>query len=289
MSKLIVGCGYVGLRLARHWVKQGKEVWATTRSLERAAELSAFGLRPLVLDVTQETKFSLPDVETVVFAVGYDRTGPHQIEEVYVDGLRRVADSCSASVSRFVYLSSTGVYGQTTGEWVDEESPCEPVRDGGKACLAAEHLLREHPTLAEKAIVLRLAGIYGPDRLPQAKLLMRGEPLPVAAEGQLNLIHVDDIVQIVDKCDTVLSPPQLLCVSDGHAVRRAEFYKYLAQLLNCEPPRFTPPVAGSSQAARARGSKRIRNTRLQALLNPDWAYPTYREGLASIVSEQGST
>ena len=237
------------------------------------------------MDVTSQTASEpLPNVETVVFAVGFDRSGPHQIHEVYVDGLRNVLQRCSANLKRFIYLSSTGVYGQTDGGWVDENSPCEPFRDGGKACLAAEKLLQNSESMSAKTIVLRLAGIYGPDRLPQAATLKRGEPLRVAADGHLNLIHVDDIIRVIAKCESIATP-QTFCVSDGSPVVRADFYEHLAKLLETAPPVFSPPEQGSSRAERARGSKRIRNERLVELLNPKFAFPSYREGLADIVRQ----
>ena len=286
MAKLIIGCGYVGLPLAKCWAKEGETVWATTRSAQRADTFSELGLHPIVLDVTRGTEAELPDVDTVVFAVGFDRTGPHRIEDVYVEGLRQIVEQCSDRVQKFIYLSSTGVYGQTDGDWVDETTACSPIRDGGKACLAAERLLQGSEKLAAKTIILRLAGIYGPDRLPQAAILERGEPLQVAADGHLNLIHVDDIVQVIHQCDASVVPPQVLCVSDGNSVSRAGFYTHLAELLNCAPPQFRPPEPGSSRADRARGSKRVRNDRLMEMVSPDLVHPSYREGLAAIVKQR---
>ena len=285
LSKLIVGCGYVGIRLARFWVDRGEEVWVTTRSPDRAAGLADQGFRPIVLDVTVDLKHALPKVETVVFAVGYDRSGPHKIEEVYVAGLRRISQHCPETVKKLIYLSSTGVYGQTSGGWVDEESPCEPIREGGRACLSAERMLQSNVKLADKTIILRLAGIYGPDRLPHAERIALGKPLNVAADGHLNLIHVDDIIPVIARCDSSILPPQVLCVSDGQPVRRAEFYTCLSGLLGTEAPTFSPPEPGSSQASRARGSKRIRNRRLMELVSPVLAYPSYREGLAAIAAD----
>ncbi len=276
----------MGIRLAKYWSDKGEEVWATTRSEDRAAEFSELGLKPIVMDVANADSggVELPDIETVVFAVGFDRSGPHQIHEVYVDGLRKVLQLCSPSVKRFIYLSSTGVYGQTDGDWVDEDSPCHPIRDGGKACLAAEQVLQASEEMSAKTIVLRLAGIYGPDRLPQAAVLRRGDPLRVAADGHLNLIHVDDIVRVIAKSETAAAP-QTMCVSDGSPVLRGEFYERLAELLETAPPIFASPEQGSSRADRARGSKRIRNDRLVERLNPEIVFPSYREGLADIVRQ----
>ena len=285
VSKLIVGCGYVGTRLARYWVDRGEDVWVTSRSPDRAKDLSRQGFRPIVLDVTQKKEYILPPVESIVFAVGYDRSSSQSIEEVYVEGLRRIAANCPKTIRRFIYLSSTGVYGQTNGNWVDEYSPCEPIREGGAACLAAEKLLQADARLADKTMILRLAGIYGPGRLPHMKALVSGEPLRVAADGHLNLIHVDDIIQVIAECELSIQPPQLLCVADGHPVRRADFYDYLAGLLGAEAPTFSPPVPNSPRAARSRGSKRIRNQRLIGRMSAGLCYPNYREGLAAIVAD----
>ena len=280
MAKLIIGCGYLGRRLARHWLDAGEVVFATTRNEERADEFQEEGMRPVLFDVTQPSN-ELPAAETVVFAVGFDRSTGHSIQEVYVDGLRSTLDCLTNDVRRFIYISSTGVYGQTDGGWVDESSACAPNRDGGKACLAAEHLLRER--LGDKVTVLRLAGIYGPDRLPQVATLKRAEPLKVAADAYLNLIHVDDAVRIVAACDSVETPPHLLCVSDGQPILRGDFYGYLAKLINAKPPVFEPPAEGSSRAERARGSKRISNAKLIETLASKFLFPTYKEGLRSIV------
>lgn len=287
LPKLIVGCGYVGQRLAEAWHANGETVYATTRSDERAKCLADSGYQPIVWDITKPPEAELPNVETVVFAVGFDRhsakASGQSIEDVYVRGLERVLHHCS-SAAKWIYLSSTGVYGQTDGSWVDEDSPCTPNRDGGKACLAAEQLLASHPIHGQQSVILRLAGIYGPDRLPQAKTLERNEPLAVAAKAYLNLIHVDDIVSIIQSCEAITTP-NVLCVSDGHPIARAEFYEYLAQLLGTPPPWFEPPEPGTSRAERARGSKRVRNDKLLASIQPTFRYPTYREGLKSIVLE----
>lgn len=286
MARLIVGCGYVGKRLAEHWQSQGDDgVFVTTRSTSRAADFEKEGFKPVIFDVTQQDDVELPAIDTLVFAVGFDRTTGHSIQEVYVEGLRRLLEqpAIRQSVRQFIYVSSTGVYGQTDGGWVDENSECRPNRDGGKACLAAEQLLESDDVFGPKTMILRLAGIYGPDRLPQAALLKRGEPLKVAADAHLNLIHVDDIVQIIASCEQ-LSPPKKLCVSDGHPVLRRDFYEYLATRLGTSPPEFEAPEPGSSRAERARGSKQIRNDRLMETLRPQFLYPTYREGLAAIAS-----
>lgn len=287
VAKLIVGCGYVGRRLAEFWSKQGDEVLVTTRSQRRAEEFQQCGWTPIVWDVTAARSQPLPDVETIVFAVGFDRSSGRRIDDVYVGGLQHAMLVAPETVRRFIYLSSTGVYGQVDGDWVDEDSPCEPNREGGQACLRAESLLRADPAVGSKSIILRLAGIYGPGRLPQAEVLRRREPLQVVADAWLNLVHVDDIVRIIDACDREVTPPTTLCVSDGVPVMRRDFYEDLADLLGLESPEFQPPAPGTSRAERGRGSKRIRNDRLKSVIDYQFLYPTWKAGLQAILRESG--
>lgn len=280
MKKLILGCGYLGRRVAQAWLDRGQEVLALTRSAERASELASSGIRPIVGDVTNSLDLSdCHEIDTLLFAVGFDRTAGKAIREVYVDGLRRTLDQLPMPPRRFIYISSTGVFAQNEGQWVDEHSTCEPVREGGKACLDAEQLLRQH-TIGRRAIILRLAGIYGPDRLPKLKDVIAGKPITVPPNGYLNLIHVDDAVQIVLAAEEQLSPPELLLVSDGHPVLRGDFYRELARVTNSPPPRFEDPSAVTPTAGRASTDKRIDSTLLRERLRFRYRYPSYVEGLA---------
>ncbi|MCI0361893.1 MAG: SDR family oxidoreductase [Planctomycetaceae bacterium] len=291
MAKLIFGCGYLGLRVARLWKAGGDKVHAVTRSTERGAALATEGLAAIVADVTDPSQLVLPqDVETVLWAVGFDRSsatgkssaaGAHAIQDVYVSGLANVLRALPQSVGRFIYISSTGVYGQVTGSEVDEDSPCRPTREGGRACLAAEELLRASP-FADRTIVLRLAGIYGPDRIPRSSDLAAGRPIDAHSDGWLNLIHVDDAARIALLAEQKARPPKLYVVSDGQPVVRGDYYRELARLLGAPPPRFVEPPADSPAAARAGSDKRVNPRRMLADLSPALLYPSYREGLAAI-------
>lgn len=288
MAKLIIGCGYLGERVARLWTGAGEEVFAVTRSSERAGQLAELGISPIIADVAGPVGLPpLPPVETALFAVGYDRTaarasGP-SIREVYAGGARRAALALTA-VERFIYISSTGVYGQVTGEEVDEHSPCRPTREGGKAALAAEQALEESP-VAQQLIILRLAGIYGPGRIPRSADLLQGKPIDAPADGFLNLIHVDDAAKIILLTEGAM-PPRTYVVSDGHPVVRGDYYRELARLLSAPAPTFVEPPADSPAAQRAGSDKRVNPRRMLAELKPSLAYPSYREGLAAIVAAQ---
>ena len=103
--------------------------------------------------------------------------------------------------NRFIYISTTGVYGPASGEWIDETTPPDPQRDGGRASLAAERALAASP-FAARGVILRLAGIYGPGRVPFIEELCAGEPIPAPTTGYLNLIHVDDAAETVLAADS---------------------------------------------------------------------------------------
>jgi nucleoside-diphosphate-sugar epimerase len=236
-----------------------------------------------VADVTRrETLTSLPDVATTLWAVGYDRRQDSSIEDVYVGGLSNALDVMS-DVDRVIYISSTGVYGDAGGEWIDEDTPCRPTRPGGIACLKAEQHLSEHQ-LGARAIILRLAGIYGPGRIPRAEALRAGEPIAAPSDGYLNLIHVDDAAQIALAAERDAPLPRCYVVSDGHPTKRGEYYRELAKLLGAPEPQFVAPDELTHAAQRASSDKRVSNARMLRELDVTLRYPSYREGLAQIIA-----
>ena len=284
MAKLIFGCGYLGERVARKWRDAGHEVWTVTRRPSRAKELAELGIRPFVGNLTDPIK--LPDealVETVLFAVGYDRSTGQTVHEVFVQGVQNALSVLPASVRCFLYISSTGVYGQKAGEWVDEESPCEPTRAGGRACLAAEQILQSQ-RFASRVVILRMAGLYGPGRIPKLEAVRAGAALPATQSGFLNLIHVDDAAEVVLAAEAKSQPPCRYVVSDGCPVSRQDFYRELGRLLAAPPLRFEEPQSDSSAGQRATSSKRVRTTRMQHDLRVRLRFPSYREGLQAIVA-----
>jgi nucleoside-diphosphate-sugar epimerase len=292
VAKLIVGCGYLGGRVVRLWREAGEQVWVLTRSAEKARMLSSEGVSTIVADLASIRElapsiFPASGFSTVLYSVGYDRHSPQPIQQVYAGGLAKllnseVFNSVGSRTCRWIYISSTGVYGTATGEFVDEETPPQPAREGGKASLAAEQVLRGHPH-GSRGIILRLAGIYGHGRIPRAADLQAGRPIDAPAEGWLNLIHVDDAARIVLLADQRAEVPNLYCVSDGSPVQRGDYYRELARLLSAPEPRFVSPDPSSPASLRAGSDKRIRPTKLFRDLAPKLLYPSYREGLTAIV------
>lgn len=273
---LVIGCGYLGRRVADSWRDQGRPVYVLTRS--RAEELACAGFHPVTGDVTDPASLAqLPAVETVLYAVGLDRQSGKSMQEVYVQGLAHVLDRLPAP-RKWIYVSSTSVYAQADGAWVEETSATEPVEHSGQVVLAAEQTLRQgYP----EAIILRFSGIYGPGRLLRQAALLRGEPLVGDAEKWLNLIHVADGVQAVLAAEQHASPGSLYNIADDHPVTRRAFYTHLAELLGAPTARFEPGPSG-----RGEGNRRIRNARARAELHFVPQFPSYREGLAASLPTQ---
>ncbi|MGF1578767.1 MAG: SDR family oxidoreductase [Gemmataceae bacterium] len=275
MAKLIIGCGYLGKRVAETWKQQGHRVFVTTRHQTRAEKLQSEGFEPLVCDVTApKTLADLPAVSTVLYAVGMDRTAGHSMWDVYVQGLANVLEKLPRP-ERFLYVSSTSVYGQFTGEVVDEDTTPRANEGSGKIVLEAETtLLQSNPD----AVILRFAGIYGPGRVMRRQTIEAGEPVVGNPEDLVNLIHVQDGVRAVLQADIYARPGRVYNICDGHAVTRKELYTHLGDVLSAPTPTFVPPSA-EKPAPRHAGNRQVSNKRLLEELQFTLEYCTYRTGM----------
>lgn len=274
MQYLIVGCGYLGRRVARKLVDRGHGVHALTRSSETAEKFRTEGLQPIVGDVLQPDSLQLPRVDRVIYAVGYDRSSAADKRTVYVDGLANVMAALGPEVP-LLYVSSTSVYGQADGEWVDERSETVPRSDGGQICLDAEKLLQ---TSGRSQVIVRLGGIYGPDRvLRKRDALQSNAPIAGNPDAFLNLIHVDDAADGILQICALDDPPPLLLLTDGHPVTRREYYGRLNALLELPEPQF------DAEAASRHGSgglnKRCRNRFFVEQTGYRFAFENFESGL----------
>lgn len=296
MRRLIIGCGYLGTRVAARWLAAGDSVSALTRSAENAAGLRSQGISPVVGDVMRpETLAALPDVDTVLWAVGWDRTSGISQRDVYVNGLQHVMQQISRRAERLIYISSTSVYGQSNGEWIDEASVCEPSQPNGQACRDAELSLgqwRPFGIDSPLTTTLRLSGIYGPARLlSRVAALKSGEPIAGNPDAWLNLIHVDDAAAAVTLSADRKIPCPLCLISDNEPMTRRAYYSALAELVGAPRPRFAeedPAQGTAGGGTRTVGlNKRCRNAYARRMLNWTPQFPTYREGLVHAVGATG--
>jgi len=284
VKKLVVGCGYLGAPVAEQWLRDGHRVHVLTRSAEHAERFARQGLVPILGDITvPETLVDLPVVDHVLCAVGYDRRSGLSIKNVYVEGLRHLLDALSPMTTRLVYVSSTGVYGQNDGSWIDENSPCQPTREGGVACLEAERCLQSH-ALGRRSVILRMCGIYGPGRVPRIADIKAGRPIASPKYGYLNLIHRQDAVRSILLAEENAIPPDLILVGDGCPVLRRDYFAYLAELLATDLPDLVVPRNDAAVSERALSDKRVTNQRMLDVLRIRLEYPSFREGLESVVA-----
>ncbi len=282
MRTLIVGCGYLGARVGSMLVRRGDHVWGTVRSSGRAARIASQGINPVIADVLRpETLESLPAAERVLCCVGFDRAGGADMRTVYVEGLRNLLERLPALVRRLVYASSTSVYGQSDGEWVDEDSPAEPIQESGRVCLEAERVVARLWARAAGAslVVLRFSGLYGPDRVIRRALLQSGEPIPGDPARFLNLVHIDDAAQAAIAALDAARPDPLYLVSDDRPMERREYYALAARLLDAPPPRYEPSAVGRAGAVQDTANRRISNRRMHNGLGVDLRYPDITAGL----------
>jgi nucleoside-diphosphate-sugar epimerase len=293
MKKLIIGCGYLGLRVAKKWVQQGDEVFALTRTEERGNQLSSLGIQPIIGNIADvQSISSLPAVESVLYSLGYDRFSKYSRKEIVIDGLKNFLEFLPVSVNNFLFTSSISVYGQSSGEWVDENSETSPEKESGQVCLEAEEVVRSFFLKKEEEkeqtihwMILRLAGIYGPGRVLQKKdAIQAGQPIGGEPEAWLNLIHVDDASEAILKAEQKITESSLLLISDSQPVTRREYYQQLASLMNAPEPVFDPALKNQQRGIGL--NKRCQNQKMKQTLDFDLMYPDYKTGLKSIIENE---
>ncbi len=272
---LIIGCGYLGKRVALRLQALGLDVCGTTRSEKRAAELEKAGIPPAIFELgtAADSPLLAQEWDTVVYTAAAGKDGDTEL--VFRDAPVSCHSLLGRGLERFVHVSSTGVYPQTAGEALDEESPAEPA--GGRPALVreAEQRLLEKEG-GGKALVVRLGGLYGPNRSPLDWLRRPGfrERLRGGAEAWMNWIHIEDAAAAVSAAATGGRCGEIYLAVDGCPVRRGAFYQLAAELAGVEPPELDPSSADLG--------KRLSNRKLIEELGVNLLYPDYRSGLESI-------
>jgi nucleoside-diphosphate-sugar epimerase len=278
-TRLVVGCGYLGGRVAARWLASGDMVYGVTRSPDRGRALAAAGLVPIVHDVASTAAWpaTLPACDTVFWAVGFDAPPPITPRDVHVCGLGRLLDTL-AGRPRVILSSSTGVWGDEGGNVVTEQTPVRPAREAGRVLVEAEALLHAHPR--GPGVALRFAGLYGPGRLPRLDGLRTGAPIAADPDSWLNLIHVDDAAAVVLAVADAAAPGPLYVVSDGRPIRRRDWYGQLARAIGGPEPTW------DRTAGRSRGAdKRVDPALLHRDLAIRLAHPDSLAALAAAVHE----
>jgi len=286
MRVLIIGCGYVGLPLGVELRRLGHEVFGVRRSARGTAALQQAGLHPIVADISN------PDAcrqwpEPFDWIINTAACGPggtlEDYRRLYLEGTRHLLERLQAAPpALYVYTSSTSVYAQDDGSWVDEESPAEPSSPTSRILRQTETLLLEAWRKDRfPAVILRLAGIYGPGRGYAFKQFIRGEAtLSGAGRRHMNMIHRDDVVGAIQAALHRGRPGAIYNVVDDEPVSQRDFFAWVAsQLGRPLPPQA--PEAAETDRKRGLTDKRVSNRRLKTDLRYRLRFPTFREGYAA--------
>ncbi len=282
---LSLGHGYSAQYLARLLVADAWTVIGTTRRPEKAAQFKAEGVEPALWD-TVDPEALLSQAEHVLVSAGPDSAG--------CPVLRRFHKALARNPKplRWIgYLSTTGVYGDRGGDWVDETSACKPSTRRGQWRLAAEQAWQQLGHAGLPVHIFRLAGIYGPGRGPFSKV-RSGAARRIVKPGQVfSRIHVEDIAAVLAASINSPSAGSIYNVCDDDPAPPQDVISYAAELLGLPaPPEVAFETADLSPMARSfyAESKRVRNARIREELGVELRYPSYRAGLAEL-ARQGST
>ena len=238
----IAGCGYVGQRLALRLQAQ-YDVTSLVRSAERAAELERAGLRALAIDLDRvRPGTTIPerlDLEAIVYLTPPPVLGESDLR------LDRFLQLASVPPHTFVYMSTTGVYGDTAGAVVDESSAVQPRTDRARRRISAEEMTRVWCTERRvRRVVLRVPGIYGPDRLPLERV-RHYEPVVREREAGINnRIHVDDLVEACARAITNPEARGVYNITDGRPLSSTTFINLVAKVAGLP----TPPQVSMEEA-----------------------------------------
>ncbi len=274
---LMAGCGRIGSRLAHALTQQGNTVYGLHRSAERPLPK---GVIPIIADLVASDDLAdrLPTTLDVVYVIltpdQYDDAG---YESTYVRGTAALIRALAASgntQARLVFVSSTGVYGQNQGEWIDETSPTQPSRFSGRRLLEAESIAAQHPGTHS---IIRFGGIYGPGREALLHRVARGEACQDNPPLYTNRIHEDDCIGILEHLGAIEQPANVYIGVDNEPASQCEIMTWLADQMGVEPPPRQTVEAGQS-------GKRCRN---QRLIDSGYRlrFPNYRAGYRPLVTD----
>ena len=282
MKVLIIGCGYVGIPLGIELVRLGHSVTGARRSPAGLEEVRQAGLKPLAIDLCdKEGWHGLPiDFDWVVNTASSSKGGGDQYEKIYVQGNLNLLKWVGRSkIKKIVYTSSTSVYAQTDGAEIDESSPTEPKNLTSRILVEAENLLLNAARSGlAPAVVLRVAGIYGPGRGHLFQAYLKGEAvIPDDGSRLSNMIHRDDVVGAIIAALERGQPGEVYNVVDQEPVSLLDFYTWLSRELGRPMP---PNIPSDQLPERKRGatSKRVSPVKLIRTLGYQFKFPSFREG-----------
>ncbi|MBV8376138.1 MAG: NAD-dependent epimerase/dehydratase family protein [Verrucomicrobia bacterium] len=279
-SVLIAGCGFVGLPLARNFVSSGWETHAITASESSAANLQGEAFRVHAANISERTglkAFADHSFDVVIHCASSGRGDVSRYAAVFLAGTQNLM--AHLDYRRLIFCSSTSVYAQTDGSWVDENSPANSVSETSQVLRKTEDMV-----LASGGTVTRLAGLYGPGRCVSLQRILEGRAA-IQEDGKrvVNSLHQLDAAHALRFLAEAESSG-LFNVVDNRPVTEMEWFHYVCERLNKPlPPR------GPRDYNRKRGwsSKQVSNKKLRSLA---WEpiYPTFKDGLDPLLRGVGT-
>lgn len=290
---LIIGCGDVGRRVGRRLIAQGHRVVGITRGEQSAAALAAQGIQGLALDLDDESTVPrLPLAGATVFYFA----PPREMGETDERMRAVLAEAHAHLPARIVYISTSGVYGDCGGAWVNEDAPANPRTPRAKRRWDAERQLHVFgETTGVPIVILRVGGIYGPGRLPIERL-RQGLTVICADEAPWsNRIHADDLASACIAAAERGRPGGLYNAADDEPSTMTDYFNRVADAAGlprppCVPLAQTPGKLSAAMLSYVEESRRLDNTRLRTELGVELAYPSLTQGLpASLVPGEAGT
>lgn len=296
MRVVIIGCGYIGLPLGAELVKQGHQVVGIGRDIESRTEVQETGIHAINADVTDadSLKGIAPPFDWVVNCVSSSHGGPDDYRNVYLQGTKNLIHWLAGNPPlKFLYTSSTGVYGQDDGSVVKEDHETAPATETGTILAETEQLLfKAARDLKFPSIILRVAGIYGPSRNYQLRSFLDGRAR-IEGDGlrHLNMIHRDDVIGAIIAALNDGLPGEVYNAVDDEPVGQVHFLRWLSETLGMDMP---PRATSEEIAKKKRGitDKKVSNRRLKMELGYQFKYPTFRQGYSTEIKrleDAGST
>ncbi len=290
-KKLVLfGCGYVGSQLAREAIASGLSVTALTRNQKKAAVLEEMGVDKVVQATLESRQWHSqidPQQDFVVNCVSSGRGDVQAYRKSYLEGMRSVLEWGRESQATFVYTGSSSVYDQDEGEVVTEISSVHPANEKTQILCETEKLLRETSDKSfSRWFILRLVGIYGPDRHYLLDQLQRGDTRFLGSEQhRLNLIHRDDICSAIWSCLGASSEirNEIFNCSDDLAAPKRQVLRWLAERIGASQPIWESEGTGKSVGGRLIRNRVISHEKLTRLLGWKPAYSSFREGYEEIL------
>ena len=278
MNLFCFGLGYCADYLSAKLIKQGWQVSATCRTSEKAAVLEASGIRPVLLSGKKVTVTDLDKADHILISAPPEHDGSDPVLNFAEAALAALQDQ----IKWVGYLSTTGVYGDHQGAWIDEETPAGLLSERGQRRVAAE---AQWAATGLPMHYFRLAGIYGPGR-NSLRALQNGTARRVVKQGQVfSRIHLVDITRILEASMANPNAGRAYSVCDDTPAPPQDVVTYAAELMGVSPPELQDfATAELSPMVRSfyGENKRIRNNRIKEELGVSLEYPDYRAGLSAL-------